>query len=50
LSHKVDAQGEDIFGRVNNLNTASDGSAGNVLADGVIEAEYTPSEDYYGYR
>ncbi|SNU05173.1 Uncharacterized conserved protein, phosphatidylethanolamine-binding protein (PEBP) family [Lachnospiraceae bacterium] len=48
--YKVDAQGEDIFGRVNNLNTASDGSAGNVLAYGVIEAKYTPSEDYYGYR
>ena len=50
FSHKVDTTGEDFSGRLNYLNIASDGSAGNVLAYGVVEAEYTPSENYYGSR
>lgn len=47
---EIDAQGEDINGRLTTLNTATDGSTGIVLAYGTISAPYTPPELYYGYR
>ena len=47
---KLDTPGGDIHSRLNDLNTKSDGSIGNVLAYGLIEADYTPASDYYGDR
>lgn len=47
---KIDAPGGDIQARLDSLNTASDGSTGNVLAYGTIKAPYTSPELYYGYR
>ena len=47
---ELDTPGGDIYQRLNDLNTKSDGTTGNVLAYGLIEADYTPIEDYYGDR
>ena len=47
---KLDTPGGDIFERLNALNTATDGSTGNVLAYGLVEANYTPTEAYYRSR
>ena len=47
---KIDAPGGDIQARLDSLNTASDGSTGNVLAYSTIKAPYTSPELYYGYR
>lgn len=47
---ELDAPGGDIYSRLNDLNTKTDGSIGNVLAYGLIEADYTPGDDYYGDR
>ena len=47
---KVDARSGDIQSFFDYLNTASDGSVGNVLAYGTIKAPYTSPELYYGYR
>ena len=46
----IDASGGDIKSKLDFLNTAKDGSYGNVLAYGTISAPYTASELYYGYR
>ena len=50
LSFKLDANGGDIKSYLDKLNTASDGSTGNVLAYGTIKAPYTSPELYYDYR
>ena len=50
LSFVIDASGGDIKSKLDFLNTAKDGSYGNVLAYGTISAPYTASELYYGYR
>ena len=50
LSFVIDASGGDIQSKLDFLNTASDGSFGNVLAYGTIKAPYTSPELYYGYR
>ena len=50
LSFVIDASGGDIHSKLDFLNTASDGSFGNVLAYGTIKATYTSPELYYGYR
>ena len=42
--------GGDIHQKMDFLNTASDGSTGNVIAYGNITAPYTSPELYYGYR
>ena len=47
---KVDARSGDIQSFFDYVNTASDGSVGNVLAYGTIKAPYTSPELYYGYR
>lgn len=47
---KVDARSGDIQAFFDYVNTASDGSVGNVLAYGTIKAPYTSPELYYGYR
>ena len=47
---KIDSAGGDIQSKLDTLNTASDGSTGNVLAYGTIKAPYTSPELYYGYR
>ena len=47
---KLDTSGGDINARLTDLNTKKDGSVGNVIAYGHIEANYTPVDDYYGYR
>ena len=47
---KLDTPGGDIDSRLNDLNIKSDGNPGNVLAYGLIEADYTPGDDYYGTR
>ncbi len=46
----LDATGEDINSKLTTLNTAQDGSIGNVLAYGMIGADFTPGADYYGDR
>ncbi|MBR3279129.1 MAG: hypothetical protein IKG01_09585 [Lachnospiraceae bacterium] len=50
LSFVIDASGGDIHSKLDFLNTAADGSTGNVLAYGTIKAPYTSPELYYGYR
>ena len=50
LNFVIDASGGDIQSKLDFLNTASDGSSGNVLAYGTIKAPYTSPELYYGYR
>ena len=47
---KVDARSGDIQSFFDYVNTASDGSVGNVVAYGTIKAPYTSPELYYGYR
>ena len=47
---KADARSGDIQSFFDYVNTASDGSVGNVLAYGTIKAPYTSPELYYGYR
>lgn len=47
---KVDARSGDIRSFFDYVNTASDGSVGNVVAYGTIKAPYTSPELYYGYR
>ena len=47
---KVDARSGDIHSFFDYVNTASDGSVGNVVAYGTIKAPYTSPELYYGYR
>ena len=47
---ELDAPGADISTRLNDLNIKADGSNGNVLAYGLIVADYTPGDDYYGNR
>ena len=47
---KTDARSGDIQSFFDYVNTASDGSVGNVLAYGTIKAPYTSPELYYGYR
>lgn len=49
-SFKVDARSGDIQSFFDYVNTASDGSVGNVLSYGTIKAPYTSPELYYGYR
>ena len=49
-SFKVDGRSGDIYSFFDYVNTASDGSVGNVLAYGTIKAPYTSPELYYGYR
>ena len=46
----VDARSGDIQSFFDYVNTASDGSVGNVIAYGTIKAPYTSPELYYGYR
>ena len=46
----VDARSGDIQSFFDFVNTASDGSVGNVIAYGTIKAPYTSPELYYGYR
>ena len=41
-SFKVDAIGEDIHSKLTDLNTAADGSVGNVIAYGVIKGGFEP--------
>ena len=50
VSFPIDSSGGDISAKMNFLNVASDGSNGNVLAYGMIRADYTADELYYGYR
>ncbi|MCQ2473827.1 MAG: hypothetical protein MJ098_06815 [Saccharofermentans sp.] len=50
VSFKVDARGGDIQSYVDFVNTAKDGSTGNVISYGTIKAPYTSPELYYGYR
>lgn len=50
LNFVIDASGGDIHSKLDFLNTALDGSSGNVLAYGTIKAPYTSPELYYGYR
>ena len=47
---QVDARGGDIQYYFDYVNTAADGSVGNVIAYGTIKAPYTSPELYYGYR
>ena len=49
-SFAVDARSGDIQSFFDYVNTASDGSVGNVIAYGTIKAPYTSPELYYGYR
>ena len=49
-SFNVDGRSGDIQSFFDYVNTASDGSVGNVLAYGTIKAPYTSPELYYGYR
>ena len=49
-SFKVDARSGDIQSFFDYVNTAKDGSVGNVLSYGTIKAPYTSPELYYGYR
>lgn len=46
----VDARSGDIQSFFDFVNTASDGSVGNVIAYGTVKAPYTSPELYYGYR
>ena len=46
----VDARSGNIQSFFDFVNTASDGSVGNVLAYGTVKAPYTSPELYYGYR
>ena len=50
LNFPIDTSGGDIHQKMDFLNTASDGSTGNVIAYGNITAPYTSPELYYGYR
>lgn len=50
LSFRIDDTGGDIHQKLDFLNTAADGSTGNVIAYGNITAPYTSPELYYGYR
>ena len=43
----IDTTGGDIDSILTKLNTASDGSTGNVISYGMIAADYTPSERTY---
>lgn len=49
-SFKVDSSSGDIQSFFDYVNTAKDGSVGNVLSYGTIKAPYTSPELYYGYR
>ncbi len=46
----LDATGEDVSSKLTTLNTAADGSTGNVIAYGTVGADFTPGSDYYGDR
>lgn len=46
----LDATGEDVSSKLTTLNTAVDGSTGNVIAYGTVGADFTPGSDYYGDR
>ncbi len=50
VAFKLDTPGGDIAERLTSLNNKTDGSTGNVLAYGLVEADYTPASDYYGDR
>ncbi len=41
---KLDGTGKDINSKLTQLNTATDGTTGNVLAYGVVSAKFTPEE------
>ena len=49
-SYPLDQVTGDIDDKLNVLNTAADGSIGNVLAYGSVKATYTSPELYYDYR
>ena len=49
-SYPLDQVTGDIDDKLNVLNTATDGSIGNVLAYGSVKATYTSPELYYDYR
>ena len=46
----LDATGEDVSSKLTTLNTAADGSTGNVISYGTVGANFTPGSDYYGDR
>ena len=49
-SYPLDQITGDIDDKLNVLNTATDGSTGNVIAYGSVKATYTSPELYYDYR
>ena len=50
IKFPLDQSGGEISQKMNSLNTAADGTTGNVLAYGTIKAPYTAPELYYDYR